>query len=96
MADEQTPSQAPEVLEAAPDELDQAFGGPAPYANKVYVTVSNFGVRLAFIETGSAGKDYFRTGVYLDAPDAENLKDLLNRAFEGLEPSNEPATEAKS
>lgn len=68
------------------DELNAAFSGPAYHANKIYLTLTTAGVRLAFMEQqGSAVFPQFRTAAILSIQDAISLKNLLVRRLESIE-----------
>ena len=70
-------------VEVTSDELDVAFDGPAPFANKFYVTLNGPFARIAFTEQGRPNaKPSFRSAVIMSAGDLLQLKDLI----EELEP----------
>jgi hypothetical protein len=67
------------------DDLRAAFAGEAVLSNKVYMTKSPGGVRLAFMEVwGEAVPPQFRTGIFLSYPDAVALRDLLVRQLDDV------------
>lgn len=67
-----------------PERLATIFEGSAVYSNKVYATVTPFGVRITFTETGG-DQEHFRTAAFLNIVDAMSLKDLLERLLQGIE-----------
>jgi len=62
------------------DELRAAFAGPAFHSNKIYLSITGSGARLAFMEQqGEPVPPTFRTAVVLSLPDALALRDLITR-----------------
>lgn len=60
-------------------DLRASFAGEAVHANKVFLSKTSGGVRLAFMEVwGEIVSPQFRTAVFLSYPDAVALRDLLN------------------
>jgi hypothetical protein len=69
-----------EVLDASVSEADlrAAFSGPAISSNKIFVTRTVGGIRIAFTEQYVATyAPEFRTAVMLSFEDAMQLRDLL-------------------
>jgi hypothetical protein len=84
MADEPT---APDRREPTPDEMAVAFSGPAPAANRFFVTIGHPGVRIAFAEEEpGSGRVHFRSAVSLHPVDAIGLRKLLQLMLADLEP----------
>jgi len=67
------------------EELDIAYSGPAPGANRFFVTMGSTGVRLAFAEESSRGKVYFRNAVTLHPEDAIRLYRLIQDLLKDVE-----------
>ncbi len=63
----------------SPDELRVAFNGPAVLANKVFVTPTTAGARIAFIEKSSAEAGEFRAAVVLPYDQVEALVEILKK-----------------
>ncbi len=81
MADEKIDAGAPATM--SEEEMQVPFGGPAVFANKIYLTSAPTGIRLAFGEQyGDKVGPVFRAAVMLAIPDAESLRDLLTRTLE--------------
>ena len=66
-----------ESAQASQEQIELAFSGPALLSNKVYITVTHAGMRLAFMEGSSSGQEYLRTAVLLPFQDAFAFSDLL-------------------
>ena len=89
MADKK-PEEAPSVVASVSnEELRTSFSGPAVRSNKIYLSLTDGGVRIAFTEQhGDAVPPIFRTAVILSFADALSLRDLIARQLariEGLE-----------
>jgi hypothetical protein len=88
----------PEAVKASPvseDELQIAFSGPAIASNKVYVTLSPGGIRIAFTEQRtSAAQPSFRSAVMMNFQDAIALRNLLSQILANVEPELEKAIAA--
>lgn len=88
MADKK-PEDAPRETERAQvtDEgLRVSFSGPAVRANKIYLSMTSGGVRIAFLEQhGDPVPLAFRTAVILSVQEALSLRDLLAHQLEGIE-----------
>jgi hypothetical protein len=71
----------PDALESTAQVEDPgvhvAFGGPAPFANKIYITMTPVTGRLSFLEFSDQGVPHFRTAVTLTVNDLVALRDLL-------------------
>lgn len=68
------------------EELAIAFSGPAPGANKFYITVGRPGVRISFVEVPLDGVEAsFRSAVTLHPADAIALYRLLRKLLEATE-----------
>ena len=100
MADEK-PKEVPSAAAPAsvPDEeLRGAFSGAAVRSNKIYLSITDSGVRIAFMEQhGNAVPPIFRSAVILSFADAFSLRDLIARQLaqiEGLEAGFKEAVEA--
>ena len=97
MADEK-PEEVPSAGGPVPvseEELRTAFSGPAVRSNKIYLSMTESGVRLSFMEQhGDAVPPVFRMAVILSVQDALSLRDLLARQLEGLEKSLKEAVKA--
>jgi hypothetical protein len=66
-------------------ESEISLEGPAPFANRVYVSFGAV-VRIAFAEQGGPGKDpHFRSAVSLSIQDATILADLIKTLLRPLE-----------
>ncbi len=79
MVEEETPPSPGSVITPSADQSKELFSGTAVYANKIYGTFSQLGVRLTFMEASPDGGERFRTAVFITMPDAASLRDLLER-----------------
>ena len=83
MAEEKKDAESPASM--SDEEMQVPFGGPAIFANKIYLTSAPIGIRVAFGEQyGDKVKPVFRAAVMLAYPDAESLRDLLTRTLERI------------
>ena len=83
MAEEKIDAGSPASL--SDEEMLVPFGGPAIFANKIYLTSAPTGIRVSFGEQyGDKVKPVFRAAVMLAYPDAESLRDLLTRTLERI------------
>ena len=68
------------------EDLAVAFSGPAPIANRFFITTTAHGVRIAFAEQSAPGKILsFRTAVALGVEDAISLYKLLQGMLKEVE-----------
>ncbi len=78
-------------MSALDDDVKTAFAGPAIHANRMIWTVSDAGVRLAFLESfPDKVPAMFRTAVLLSFADAAALREQLAAAL-----TNKMASSAK-
>lgn len=88
MADEK-PKDAPAASKrtsVTDEEIRASFSGPAVLSNKMYLSLTGGGARIAFMEQlGDVVPPVFRTAVILSFQDAMSLRDLLARQLEGIE-----------
>jgi hypothetical protein len=78
---EEKPDTVQATATAADPGLLAAFSGPAPMANKIYLTISPVTGRLAFVEFPpdvDGGPPHFRAAVTLTINDLIALQKLLN------------------
>lgn len=74
----ETKSEIDTALPVSDDEIRAAFSGPAFHANKIYLTLTKAGARMAFMEQqGTAVPPQFRTAAIMSMEDAVALKNLL-------------------
>lgn len=96
MADEK-PEEAPSASGPVPvseEDLRAAFSGPAVRSNKIFLSMTEGGVRLAFMEQhGDVVLPVFRAAVLLSFQDALSLRDLIARQLEGLQEFLKEVTE---
>lgn len=88
MADENdvVPLAAGEQPGISDAELRTAFAGPAVAANRIYITTTSLGLRIAFAEqNGEKVAPAFRTAIVLSFQDAISMKDLLTRLLADVE-----------
>ncbi len=88
MADEkpEEASSGTELVPVSEEELRTAFSGPAVRSNKIYLSMTESGVRLSFMEQhGDVVPPVFRMAVILSVQDALSLRDLIARQLKGLE-----------
>ncbi len=72
--------------EVTQDELAAAFAGPAPGANKFYITIGQPGVRIAFCELiPNTMTPLLRAAVTLHPADAIQLHKVLAEMLAGIE-----------
>lgn len=71
--------------EVTDDELDVAFAGAAPGANRFILTLGPTGVRIAFLEENSKGRVYFRNAITLHPQDGIKLYKLLQGMLKDIE-----------
>ena len=77
------------------EELEVAFSGPAPSANRFYVTVGPQGVRLSFIEqVPNSSQNFFRSAAVLSHQDAIQLSEILKELL--VEPVEKVISKAES
>ncbi len=80
------PAKSKSDADVTPEVVQEIQGGPAPYANRIYMTVViPVGVRLTFMERGEDGVDHFRSAAFLSLSDAIELRQLLERSLPALE-----------
>jgi len=73
-------------VEATADELEVAYSGPAPGANKFIITIGQPGVRIAFTEKHPfTDQVFFRSAVTMHPVDAIALYKILESMLAGLE-----------
>jgi hypothetical protein len=85
-----TETDKPVRREASDAELDVAYSGPAPAANRMLVTLGNSGVRIAFAEQqAKSDKLHFRSAVVLHPIDAIKLYRILKDMLKDIEPQLE-------
>ena len=90
MTDEKS-KEAPAGAETARDsvsdeELRAAFSGPAVRSNKIYLSMTDSGIRIAFMEQhGTSVPPIFRLAVSVSFPDAFALRDLIARQLDQIE-----------
>jgi hypothetical protein len=71
------------VQPVSKEEMAEAFSGPAAIANKVYVTITPAGVRLAFAEGNpDIARPMFRSAVLLPFADAMSFSQVLASMLE--------------
>lgn len=80
--DEKVKESAARTLEQDLQEI--IFSGPAVFANRIFVTLTPFGVRITFVEQQENAQPAFRTATYLNILDAISFRDLLNRQLNAL------------
>lgn len=81
-----------ETNSVSPEELDIAFSGPAPAANRFFINVNSSGVRIAFTEqVPNSGKNYFRCAAVLSVGDAIQLHNVLRKLLAPFEQAMEKA-----
>lgn len=80
--------------EVTGEELSVAFAGPAPGANRFFITLGKPGLRIAFAEQPS-GSDvcYFRSAVTLHPFDGVELHRFLRMALDEVEKQMPSASE---
>jgi hypothetical protein len=84
----------PELSDA---EHQVAFEGPALLANKVYLSITAAGARLAFAEQyGERVLPQFRTAVVLAYQDALALRDLISKLLADIERDLKEAIEEET
>jgi hypothetical protein len=75
------------VVTVSDDELRASFNGPAVHSNKMFMTMTSSGARIAFMEAlGDKVFPTFRAAVLLSFGDALALRDLLTRQLKDIEP----------
>ena len=75
-----------QVVAVNDKEMGVAFSGPAPGANKFFITVGQPGVRIAFAETTPDGKEvFFRNAVTLHPLDAISLHRVMRKILKEIE-----------
>lgn len=75
-----------EVTHVSEAEMRVAFSGPAPGANKFYVSLGSPGVRIAFCEQIPDTEEVsFRVAVTLHPSDAIRLRDVLQVVLQDIE-----------
>lgn len=74
MADQAPPNP---VKSVSKEEMEVAYGGPAPFANRFFVTIAGPVARIAFAEMGKGIEPQFRTAVTMTAGDLIQLRDVL-------------------
>jgi hypothetical protein len=67
------------------EEMSASFAGPAYLVNKIYLTRTPAGVRLAFMEQAADQLPSFRTAVLLSYQDALALRNLISRQLKEIE-----------
>lgn len=79
MADEKDQKQetADPVRPVSKDEMKIAFAGPAPLANRFFISITPAGARIAFAEQHGDAEPVFRSAALLDFSDAYALVDVL-------------------
>jgi len=78
MADDKGKSETVEIRGITDEEMVVAFSGPAPLANRFFITIGSSGARIAFAEqVGEKVPPAFRTAVLLPFPDAQSLVEIL-------------------
>jgi hypothetical protein len=82
MAEEDEKSLAP--LGATKEEFLAAYDGPAPWANKVLLTLTPVTGRLSFLELSSDAPPKFRAAVTTTISDLVALRDLLNKMLKDV------------
>ena len=81
-----------ETNSVSPEELDIAFSGPAPAANRFFINVNSAGVRIAFTEqVPNSSKNYFRCAAVLSVGDAIQLHKVLRNLLAPFEQAMEKA-----
>ena len=76
----------PTFMAATDEEMSVAFSGPAPGANRFWVTLGQPGVRIAFTEqVPNTNQQFFRTAVTLHPTDAISLYKTLAHLLQGIE-----------
>ena len=67
------------------EEVQASFAGPAFHSNKMFLTMTTAGARIAFMEQlVDKVAPVYRTAVFLSYPDAEALRDLITRQLNQL------------
>ena len=88
MADEKPPEKLDPTkpVPVSDEDVRASFAGPAFHTNKMFLTIVQAGVRLAFMEAlGDKVPPSFRTAIVLSFPDAIALRDLLTRQLKDIE-----------
>ena len=77
MADDEPDTLQATAFTVSQQELDVAFGHPAPMSNRVLLTLSGSGGRLSFLELAPNGTPHFRGAVFLNYGELVGLRTLI-------------------
>lgn len=69
------------------EDIAAAFEGPAVVVNKVFLTTSDSGARLTFVETTPMGKAIFRSAVFMTHSELMSLRGLIDSMRLHVEPA---------
>ena len=97
MADEKSKEvpAAEKHIPVSDEELRASFAGPAFHSNKMFLTMTAAGARIAFMEqVGDKVPPVYRTAVLLSYLDAVSLRDLITRQLKNIEAAFKPAEPA--
>lgn len=87
-------AEQPVITEPTKDELNVAYHGPATLSNRIFVTTTSGGVRIAFTEQHGEKLPEFRTAAFMPFESAIALKNVLTTMLADVEKKIEAQKEA--